>query len=210
MAEITFITGGVRSGKSHLALLLAEQNSTPVCFIATAEAHDEEMCQRICQHRQERPSSWSTIEEPLQLGSALAIACTRASTIIVDDLAIWLSNRLLRDAGDPDTAHWQSQIQHVERALIQEINEALATLPSAATIIFVSAEAGWGIVPIYPLGRAFRDVLGRLNQHIAQRAHSVYLTVAGFALDLRALGMSVHSLDPKKIPRDYEAQSSCT
>lgn len=165
----TVILGGARSGKSRLAERMASQAAqalnTSVSYIATAEVGDEEMRQRIEQHRLSRPEHWSTVEEPLYLAKALKREDETAGVILVDCLTLWLSNLLVKEDG----ALWQDQRQ----ALL----DTLAQLQ--ADVIMVSNETGMGIVPMGELSRRFVDEAGWLHQALAQQCDNVILTVAG-------------------------------
>ena len=170
--KLILILGGARAGKSTFALRLAKEyaGEGSVAFIATAQALDDEMAYRIARHREERPSHWSTIEEPYQLDEAL-IKLSNSGVAIVDCLTLFISNWLLRD----------------DEPMLQEVtNRFLATVRSRAqTVICVSNEVGLGLVPETPLGRTFRDLLGRVNQQFAEAADEVYLLVAGLPLRLK-------------------------
>lgn len=168
---LTFLLGGARSGKSALALRLASEWAGPVVFVATAEARDdEEMSARIARHRLERPPAWTTVEEPLDLTGALAHA-PEGACLVVDCLTLWAANAL--EAGWDDEA--------IERTAVEAA--ALAAARTALTVV-ASNEVGMGIVPAAPLGRAFRDVLGRVNAVFAGEAERAFLVVAGRPLEL--------------------------
>jgi adenosylcobinamide kinase / adenosylcobinamide-phosphate guanylyltransferase len=166
--SLTFLVGGARSGKSALAVALAAAWAGPVAVIATGEARDEEMAERIRLHRAERPQEWATVEEPLELGAALA-AVDPAAAVIVDCLSFWVANLLER--GDD-----------VESCSEQAVASARAR--SALTVV-VSNEVGLGVVPVSELGRRYRDVLGRVNQQWAAAADEAALVVAGRKLRLQ-------------------------
>jgi adenosylcobinamide kinase/adenosylcobinamide-phosphate guanylyltransferase len=157
---LVFLLGGARSGKSSLAVRLAGESRLPVVFIATGEARDEEMAERIARHRAERPAGWRTVEEPLDLHAALESAPTDAC-VVVDCLSLWVAN-VLEAGREPD--------QRVPAR-------------TAPTIV-VSNEVGLGVVPMTPLGREYRDVLGRVNAAWAAAADEPYFVVAGKALRL--------------------------
>jgi adenosylcobinamide kinase/adenosylcobinamide-phosphate guanylyltransferase len=168
---LMFLLGGARSGKSALALRLASEWAGPVVFVATAEARDdEEMSARIARHRLERPPAWTTVEEPLDLTGALAHA-PEGACLVVDCLTLWAANAL--EAG------WDDQA--IERTAVEAA--ALAAARTALTVV-ASNEVGMGIVPAAPLGRAFRDVLGRVNAVFAGEAERAFLVVAGRPLEL--------------------------
>jgi adenosyl cobinamide kinase/adenosyl cobinamide phosphate guanylyltransferase len=178
--RIILILGGARAGKSDFALdLAAEIEATDqgrVCFVATAEALDDEMRDRIARHRSERPPRWTTVEEPIRLDAALAQA-SDASVVVVDCITLLVSNWLLRPQG------------HAGEELTECIARALElAAANNQVLIIVSNEVGLGLVPDTPLGRQFRDALGRINQRLAQAADSVYLLVAGIPIRIKAPG----------------------
>lgn len=171
-SKLILVLGGARAGKSTFALRLAKQiaGDGSVTFIATAQALDEEMAQRIARHREERPSHWTTIEEPHHLDEAL-IKAANSDVALVDCLTLFTSNWLLRED---------------EQTLNEVSNRFLANVRSQPqTVIVVSNEVGLGLVPETPLGRHFRDLLGHLNQQFAEAADEVYLLVAGLPLRLK-------------------------
>jgi adenosylcobinamide kinase/adenosylcobinamide-phosphate guanylyltransferase len=169
---LTFVTGGARSGKSGYALRLAAAAGGPVAMIATAEARDGEMRERIAAHRAERPAAWRTIEEPRDLAGALA-ALTSDEFAIVDCLSLWVSN-LLEDAGAPD----------VERLAGEA---AVLAAGHAGGCVAVSNEVGMGIVPVNALARSYRDVLGRVNAIWADAADDALFAVSGRVLRLERM-----------------------
>ncbi len=166
-AKLTFVLGGARSGKSRYAESLIAKLPPPWAYVATAEARDGEMAERIAAHRARRGSDWKTIEAPEELAEALVFC--HAMPVLVDCLTLWLSNLML--AG----ADIEAETARLERAL-----EAVA-----APVVVVSNEVGYGIVPDHPLGRRFRDLQGVLNQRIAARADDVVMMVAGLPLPLK-------------------------
>ena len=167
---ITLVLGGARSGKSRHAEALALARPAPRFYLATAEAGDDEMVDRIREHRRRRGDAWVTLEEPLDLPGILARhAGDPDATLLVDCLTLWLSN--LMGAG-------------------RDIDAAAADLIAACDavrgeVIFVSNEVGLGIVPDNALARAFRDHAGRLNQAVAARADRVLFIAAGLALVMK-------------------------
>ena len=185
MGRITLITGGARSGKSRFAETLAAQGAS-VCYVATAEALDEEMAQRIAQHRARRAPQWTTLEAPLNLVAALA-GIGHTDTVLVDCLSLWTSNRLLA-LGDDAAPGWWPAVTALEATLSAELRAVLALArQSGWDLVLVTNEVGFGVVPASRLGRAFRDLLGRLGQVAAAEADAVYLVVAGLAVELKAL-----------------------
>jgi adenosylcobinamide kinase/adenosylcobinamide-phosphate guanylyltransferase len=168
---LTFLVGGARSGKSALAVRLASAWEGPVAFVVTAQAGDDkELAERIAQHRRERPAEWQTIEEPLDLAGGLERVPDEAF-VVVDCLTLWAANAL--------QAGWSEED-------VESVAAAAAALAAerASPSIFVSNEVGMGIVPATPLGRSYRDLLGRVNAVVAARADRACLVVAGRTLEL--------------------------
>jgi adenosyl cobinamide kinase/adenosyl cobinamide phosphate guanylyltransferase len=168
--SLVVLLGGARSGKSSLAVELARRPGGPVVVVATAEARDEEMAERIRAHRAERPPEWETVEEPLDVDAALR-RIDDGATVVVDCLSLWVANALERDETDRD-------VEQRARA-----TAAFAQARSGLTIA-VSNEVGLGIVPGSALGRRYRDVLGRVNTAWAAAADDAALVVAGRLLRL--------------------------
>jgi len=166
--RITLVLGGARSGKSRYAESLITALPSPWIYVATAEACDAEMAERIAIHRAQRGTGWQMIEAPHDLALALETAPAGAP-VLVDCLTLWLSNRMLADA-DVD-----AEIGHFEEALDRR----------AGTVVLVSNEVGFGIVPDNALARRFRDMQGRLNQRLAARADRAVLVVAGLPLTVK-------------------------
>ena len=178
--ELILILGGARSGKSAYAERLARERGGKVLFVATATAGDDDMARRIAAHRADRPAAWRTLEAPDGVAGRVAAAYDAAPTIILDCQTVLTSNILL--------AHEGAGEEEVARALDAEIDALLARIASdSATWIVVSNEVGLGLVPPYPLGRVYRDLLGRINARVAARADRAYLLVAGLPLDLKRL-----------------------
>ena len=167
------LTGGARSGKSAAAVAAATASGAPVTFVATAEPGDDEMAERIARHRAERPAHWTTVEATHDLISAVA-KTDPVDTVIVDCLAIWAANRMLKEPRPPDT--------EIE-AEASRLADALAKRPGLALV--VTNEVGSGVVPPTPLGRDFRDLLGTWStRQVVRAADAAYLVVAGRLLPL--------------------------
>ena len=172
MAKIIFITGGARSGKSRLAEELAERFGAPLAYVATGQAGDAEMRERIARHQARRGPAWQTIEEPLDLAAVISRHDGRVKGMLVDCVTLWLANLLFRY----DDA----------RQVLAEVAALAATFPALQTpIVLVSNEVGMGIVPENCLARAFRDLAGEANELLAKAADEVYVTFAGLPLKLK-------------------------
>jgi adenosyl cobinamide kinase/adenosyl cobinamide phosphate guanylyltransferase len=163
------LTGGARSGKSSLAVTLAARDGADVVFLVTGQPGDDEMAARIARHRAERPPHWTTIEEPVRLVEAIG-AVEASACLIVDCLSLWVANLLGSEAS-----------AEIERAAAAAAGAGAAR---AGTTIVVTSEVGLGVVPATPLGREYRDVLGRVNAIWAEAATEAYLVVAGRLLAL--------------------------
>lgn len=171
---LILVTGPARSGKSEWAEQLAVRSQRPVTYIATAvvDESDEEWRSRIEQHRQRRPVEWKTLEVSVELASAIA-QFKEGDCLLVDSIGTWLANALEQSDADWD---------EVEAKFLAALGEG------RGEVIIVAEETGWGVVPAYPLGRKFRDRLGRLIRKIGAIANSVYLVTGGYALNLSQLG----------------------
>ena len=165
--KLTFVLGGARSGKSRYAESLITALPPPWVYVATAEAGDDEMAERIKSHRERRGVQWRTIEAPRELAKALS-ACGDGP-VLIDCLTLWLSNLMLAEA-------------NIEEETVQMEKTLVA---AHGPVVLVANEVGSGIVPSYPLSRRFRDLQGVLNQRIAVRAERVILMVAGLPLLLK-------------------------
>lgn len=165
------VGGGVRSGKSRFALERARVLGPRRVLVATAEALDDEMRERIAHHRRERGEEFRTVEAPRDLVGATS-GITDADVVVIDCLTMWLANLLLAEAGEP--------------RIEAEVERWLGIVEAAPfTTIAVTNEVGMGIVPESALGRRFRDVQGRCNQRLAARAREIYLAALGTVLRLR-------------------------
>jgi len=181
MGQLTLILGGARSGKSTFAENKAKKLGGRVVYIATAEAKDEEMAARIENHKQERPSHWQTLEIPLNIGQTWQQQQIEADIVLLDCLTLLVTNVLMAVNPDLDVIDEEAS----NTAVLTEI-EALKTAVAAGSAhwLIVSNEVGLGLVPPYPLGRIYRDTLGRANQHIARAADNVYFMLAGMPMRL--------------------------
>lgn len=169
--NIALITGGARSGKSRHAEERALGLGPRLLYLATAEAGDEEMALRIAEHKKRRGKNWITVEEPLEVGKALAARQGQIDCAVVDCLTLWVSNLLIR-RGEED----------VKRAVTDFANK----LPDFDFhLLLVTNEVGWGIVPDNALARQFRDLAGWANQRIGTVATEVVMVVAGAPLTVK-------------------------
>ena len=167
------VLGGARSGKSAFAenaALKIASAGIPLTYIATAEIFDDEMRARVGEHIARRGPRWRTVEAPLELGQALREEARRETTILVDCLSVWLGNLFHHDI-DIDVA-------------FADLLECVVS--TRCNLILVASEVGLGIVPETPLGRAYRDRAGKLNQLVAARASHVTLVVAGLPMAIKA------------------------
>jgi adenosylcobinamide kinase / adenosylcobinamide-phosphate guanylyltransferase len=171
--RITLITGGARSGKSAYALrLAAERPGVRRVYVATGGASDEEMAARIARHKAERPSDFVTVEEPVNVASALDALKGRADIVIIDSLTLWVANLMRIYSGE-------DAFRHEARTLVHVMEQA------QFDSIVVTDEVGSGIVPDNAVARRFRDMLGLANQRIARSASEVLLMVAGLPLKVK-------------------------
>lgn len=173
LPALTLVLGGARSGKSRHAeaLVLAHADATGVqpVYIATAEAGDSEMAERIAEHQARRGKCWRNEEAPLALGAAISACADTGQPVLIDCLTLWLSNVMLAEM---DVA-----------AEIAGLLDSIAGAPGP--VVCVANEVGLGIVPDNILGRSFRDHAGRLNQKVAERAGRVDFIAAGLPITLK-------------------------
>lgn len=179
MGNFTLVLGGARSGKSTYAEQLASsEGGSAVMYVATAQAWDDEMRLRIQQHQNERPANWLTVEAPRDIAAAITAAHSDQSVILIDCITMLVSNILL-EFDDPFC-------EEAAAMLDQEIASLLEVVVSfRGQTIAVSNEVGMGLVPPYPLGRAYRDLLGKVNQHLAKHAAVVKLLIAGIPIQVK-------------------------
>lgn len=168
MSKITLILGGVRSGKSQLAIKMAKEKGKKVAFIATCRPLDREMKERIELHKKARPENWKTFEEPEDVGLLLEKIGNNFDVIILDCLTILVSNLLLKGLR--------------EKSIEQKIRKIMN---AKANLIIVSNEVGLGIVPDNRLARDFRDIAGKINQVIVKKADKVFFMASGIPLRIK-------------------------
>jgi adenosylcobinamide kinase / adenosylcobinamide-phosphate guanylyltransferase len=181
MGKLTLILGGARSGKSNYALQLARQHDGTVLYIATAQALDLEMANRIEKHRLERPKEWITLEVPRGIVAALQQQPGTDGVVILDCLTLLITNLLMAASPNEEHPDEDAALRSVEEELVQLLPVMQA---SRSDWIVVSNEVGLGLVPPYPLGRIYRDLLGRANQKLASVADEVFWMVAGIPVPI--------------------------
>lgn len=181
LGKLTFVLGGARSGKSSFAEQLALQSGRPVLYVATARALDDEMRERIRQHRERRPGHWRTLEADLRAGEAAQAMARPEELALVDCLTLLVSNAILEGGEDVS-------LEAAQPRAAQEVESLLAFARiHPAPVILVSNEVGLGGTPLYPLGRVYQDVLGWANQRVAAEAEQVYWVVAGLPVEIKQL-----------------------
>ncbi len=211
--RLILVTGGARSGKStyaeRLAARLAEPRGGRVTYIATSQAYDEEMEQRVSAHQASRPETWATVECPVEAPAAVRAAGAGAGSarsagappvILLDCVTLWVTNLLFSGGAfggsEPpeDGYNYDKDLlpPAEERAAAERVTAAVTDLLAAVaetgvTLVAVTNEVGLGVVPEYPLARLYRDQLGWANQRLARDADGLYLLVSGYALDVKAL-----------------------
>lgn len=176
MAQIIFVTGGARSGKSTFAEQKTREFGSRLAYLATAQTLDEEMSERVQRHRERRGTEWHTVEEPLQLAEALSGCSGNYDAVLVDCITLWLTNLIFKyeTAADPTEAITGE---------LQQLQEALRAM--VTPVILVSNEVGMGIVPDNALSRLFRDLAGTANQLLAALADEAYVVISGIPLRLK-------------------------
>ena len=185
MKKAILIVGGARSGKSRFAQELARKLEAPVLFVATAEARDHEMHQRIEEHKRSRPSDWRTLEAIRHVGNRIEQEAGNAQAIILDCVTLLVSNIF--------SLHSEQALEQIEESVLEnqvtaEINELIECMKKVdARFIIVSNEVGLGLVPANRIGRLYRDLIGKANQTLAQYADEVYLMVAGLPMKTKPL-----------------------
>jgi adenosyl cobinamide kinase/adenosyl cobinamide phosphate guanylyltransferase len=234
--RLILVTGGARSGKStyaeRLAAQLAEPHGGRVTYIATSQAYDEEMAQRVSAHQSSRPETWTTVECPVEVPAAVRAAAAGpagqgagpagsagAPVILLDCVTLWVTNLIFHGGAfggsEPpeDGYNYDKDLlpPPQERAAAARVSAAVDGLVAAVaetgvTLVAVTNEVGLGVVPEYPLARLYRDQLGWANQRLARDADGLYLLVSGYPLDVKALAQPlIQSIDDPS-SRSQESQ----
>jgi adenosylcobinamide kinase/adenosylcobinamide-phosphate guanylyltransferase len=172
---LSLVIGGARSGKSRFAQSLGA-TAEKVVYVATARVEDAEMAARIVQHRQARPAHWVTVEEPLEIGSAIEWHSAHCDFLLLDCLTLWLSNFCWE--------HRETGEASIQAAALREVARVSAA-STASHVVLVTNEVGCGLVPESPLGRSFRDLQGWVNQEVARSADWVHHVVAGIPVAIK-------------------------
>jgi adenosylcobinamide kinase / adenosylcobinamide-phosphate guanylyltransferase len=190
--KIIFITGGARSGKSSFALSESSTVAGRKAYIATAEALDEEMTERIERHKRQRGKEWDTYEEPMKIAEVMKELYGNYSALVLDCLTLWLSNLFMKTQskgyGLPAI---ETEIQELLDSL-RQFKSSVAGVPGSGfcSLYIVSNEIGMGIVPENETARKFRDMAGMLNQKIAEVSDEVYMLVAGIPMKMKGKHVS--------------------
>ncbi len=204
--KISLILGGARSGKSALAERLAQARAEAgVLYAATLLPYDTEMRARVIRHRASRPATWRTVETPYKLAEGVLSTLQNEKIVLVDCLTVWTANLLMRASGmehlhTGEVAEEAEPPQNnpaiepepdyvgLEAGIIAELESLVLSLRQRETgLLLVSNEVGMGLVPPYPMGRAYRDLLGRVNQRMAQLSDEAFMVFAGIPLELKRL-----------------------
>ncbi|MBI5208314.1 MAG: bifunctional adenosylcobinamide kinase/adenosylcobinamide-phosphate guanylyltransferase [Candidatus Firestonebacteria bacterium] len=182
MSKITFILGGARSGKSLYAAKLALNSGNKVLYVATGVPCDEEMKIKIEKHKKERPESWETIEEPVDIKSVIKNIDNVFDIVIIECLSFWISNLFFQYKSKEKDNDNEKILKNIMDYVIDTFNlfKNLKT-----EIIVVSNEVGMGIVPDNEISRVYRDILGKTNQMMAECAENVFLIVAGISIKIK-------------------------
>lgn len=179
MGKIVLVTGGSRSGKSTFAEKYAAKFGMKIAYVATAQVRDDEMKHRVDLHQKRRPSSWKTYECPLDADKAITDAAAAHDMILFDCITLYITNVLLEDYHEHEIEKHYETIQTAVTRLVESAKSA------DSTVVFVTNEVGYGIVPGDALSREYRDLSGLANQMIARAADEVYLVTCGLATEIK-------------------------
>ena len=184
-SKLIVVTGGARSGKSLFAEEYLTSCSGRKAYVATAQILDEEMKERVAEHRRRRPEDWQTLEISSGLSAAFPAVLEQADAVLVDCLTLYLSHYLFAHETDGDEEILQGALQEMEN-IVGAVRQT-----ADKTVIFVTNELGCGIVPMSHISRLYRDVVGKVNQYAAGQADEVYWTVCGIPVEITRLRASI-------------------
>jgi len=177
--KLIFIIGGARSGKSDFAEKMANSLGKSIAYLATGQPLDKEMARRIKKHKSKRSIDWETYEEPIEVRELVSHLGLEKEVILIDCLTLLTSNLLLQKKDKVEDLKWQEEIL----LEIKKLAENSYKVP--AQVIIVSNEVGMGLVPDNALGRVYRDILGKANSIIANKADEVFVMVSGIPLKIK-------------------------
>ena len=183
-SQIILCSGGARSGKSEFAERLALATKGQKAYVATGQAFDEEMVDRIKKHQERRGKIWNNFEVPLHLADEWENISQSADVILIDCLTMFTTNHMM----DSGSIRGQEDANLLEQTILSELDILLDSIQSCEgkTVIFVTNEIGLGIVPDNKLARYFRDIAGRVNRAVASVADKLYLTISGVTIELKS------------------------
>ena len=183
-SQIILCSGGARSGKSEFAERLALATAGRKAYVATGQAFDEEMIDRIKKHQERRGEIWNNFEVPLHLAKGWQNISQTADVILIDCLTMFTTNHMMAHG----SIQGQQDANQLEATVLAELETLLAAIKSCEgkTVIFVTNEIGLGIVPDNKLARYFRDIAGRVNRTVATAADKLYLTISGVTIELKS------------------------
>ena len=186
MSKLILVTGGARSGKSTYAEKIAVNSEEKVLYIATSIPFDEEMKERVKKHKERRSEHWGTYEGYKLLKNIVNEEAKAYPVLLLDCVTILVSNLLYDEIGEEIESFSEEKLNAIEAMILKEIKEFLDAIEKTSkTLIMVTNEVGFGIVPEYKLARVFRDISGRVNQYIASRAQEVTLVVCGIPVKVK-------------------------
>ena len=183
-SQIILCSGGARSGKSEFAERLALATAGRKAYVATGQAFDEEMIDRIKKHQERRGEIWNNFEVPLHLAKEWQNISQTADVILIDCLTMFTTNHMMAHG----SIRGQEDANRLEQTILSELDTLLDSIQSCEgkTVIFVTNEIGLGIVPDNKLARYFRDIAGRVNRAVASVADKLYLTISGVTIELKS------------------------
>lgn len=186
MGRKVFVIGGARSGKSAFAQTVVRESGLPATYVATAEPIDDEMKRRIERHKKDRPQVWPTVEAPYAMPTKVGNCAVPGGAVLIDCLSVYTSNQVLMAMHTYHDTLSVAQLAEVESSIVSEARASLRACERADLAVIVSNEVGLAIVPDNALGRAYRDILGRVNQVTANWADEVYFVVSGIPMRIKS------------------------